>query len=217
MERKLSKGLSDRLMGEKGLKSIKEFKKTEKDLTISVYSAIEYLRDKYKNIKFSLKKSYNLSNIVDPLKEEYPKYDFRNVNSTSKIRPDGGFIIAEINGKEHIIAISEMKYQKSITGNAFERAAKNISVCRDIMNGKKYFPYILFIQGKIIHAKNLIDRIVSMNYNIKENQIIVVEENYNIRPFTLIIKENIDISLETTTIINVCERSLAYLNKNIIK
>lgn len=218
-KRNFSKGLSKWLKGEKGTKSVKEFMRSEKDLMNSVNVVIDYLREKYSSIEFSYRSSLTLNNVADNLKEKYSKYEFRNIGKTSCIRPDGGFIYASQGENEFIFAISEMKYQKSMSGNAFERSAKNITVCRDLMAGEKYFPYILFVQGKVATAINLVDRIYSMNYNLLDNTVYVVEEDYpDFRPFTIIVKENITMDLEIQTITEVCEKSIQYLiGKNKLK
>ena len=203
--------LSKNLKGEKGLKSINEFQQTEKELKESVRQVIEKLSNKYPELEIYHKQKYYIKDIVKNFNKKYQKYNFENINSSSFIKPDGGFIYARKDNKEHIICISEMKFQHSKVGNAFERAAKNILVCKNILSGEKYFPYVLFIQGDVIQATNLVDRINSMNYNLPPNKIYVVEKEYDIRPFTIILRDKISIEMEYEVIKEICEESIAYI------
>ena len=85
------------------------------------------------------------------------------------INPDGGFVFWEYNGKNYPILISEDKYQgtndnrfndglgRQATGNAIERAGKNINAVKPLFMDKyDVFPYALFCAGCDFHATETI-------------------------------------------------------------
>lgn len=100
--------------------------------------------------------------------------DYKN----SYMSPDGGllFVITDT-GKKHPILVAEDKVQgtndnlfsqnkkRQSTGNAIERAAKNINLAKTLCTRLDYFPYIVFASGCDFHHTETIPmRLVQMNY-----------------------------------------------------
>jgi hypothetical protein len=97
-------------------------------------------------------------------------------NSKVSMRPDGGIIMATIDGKKYPLFIGEDKVQgtndsrlaaglpRQSTGNAIERAAKNIRGCEMITAHMNVFPYVVFASGCDFHESETISkRLVMMN------------------------------------------------------
>jgi hypothetical protein len=97
-------------------------------------------------------------------------------NSKVSMRPDGGIIMATIDGKKYPLFIGEDKVQgtndsrlasglpRQSTGNAIERAAKNIRGCEMITAHMSVFPYVVFASGCDFHDSETISkRLVMMN------------------------------------------------------
>ena len=100
-----------------------------------------------------------------------------DINKKVFIKPDGGIITATTpDGVKYPLLISEDKVQgtndqrraeqkeRQATGNAIERAAKNIRTCEMLCAHVNYFPYLLFASGCDFHISETISkRIVMMN------------------------------------------------------
>ena len=97
-------------------------------------------------------------------------------NGKVSMRPDGGIIMATIDGKKYPLFIGEDKVQgtndsrlaaglpRQSTGNAIERAAKNIRGCEMITAHMSVFPYVVFASGCDFHESETISkRLVMMN------------------------------------------------------
>lgn len=96
----------------------------------------------------------------------------------SYMSPDGGILFVESpTGKKYPILISEDKIQgtndsrkasgkeKQSTGNAIERAGKNMNLSKTLCGGLSYFPYVLFGAGcDFYHTETISMRLVQMNY-----------------------------------------------------
>lgn len=82
-----------------------------------------------------------------------------DTHQKSFISPDGGFVYLVVNEKKYPVLISEVKHQgtndkrcanglkKQATGNAIERASKNIVATKYYMEDEDIFPYVLFAYG----------------------------------------------------------------------
>ena len=100
------------------------------------------------------------------------------------MKPDGGIIIARIGDKSYPILLTEDKLQgtnderraqglaRQATGNAIERAAKNIRGAEMLFGGLPVFPYVLFASGCDLHSSETISkRLEMMNYGVKNNYV----------------------------------------------
>jgi hypothetical protein len=98
-----------------------------------------------------------------------------NINNKKfSMKPDGGIIYAKINGRYRPILIVEDKVQgtndlrfknklkKQATGNAIERASKNIRGAEMIFSDIDIFPYIIFASGCDFHSSETISKRIDM-------------------------------------------------------
>ena len=111
---------------------------------------------------------------------------FENCEENKKVfmKPDGGILIANIGGKSYPILLTEDKLQgtnderraqglaRQATGNAIERAAKNIRGAEMLFGAADVFPYVLFASGCDLHGSETISkRLEMMNYGVKNHYI----------------------------------------------
>lgn len=95
------------------------------------------------------------------------------------MRPDGGVFMAVHNGLEVPILIIEDKVQgtndtlhaagkpRQATGNAIERAAKNIRMSEMLFAGRGIFPYVIFAAGCDFHpSETIAKRLEAMNFGM---------------------------------------------------
>jgi hypothetical protein len=105
-------------------------------------------------------------------------------NKSVYMKPDGGMLIAIRNGKSYPLLITEDKVQgtndsrhaqglgRQATGNAIERAAKNIRGAEMMFGASSVFPYVLFASGCDLHSSETISkRLEMMNYGVKNHYI----------------------------------------------
>lgn len=117
--------------------------------------------------------------------------EIQNYEENKKVfmKPDGGIIIANINGKTYPILLTEDKLQgtnderraqgfpRQATGNAIERAAKNIRGAEMLFAASPVFPYVLFASGCDLHSSETISkRLEMMNYGVKNNYVEISPE-----------------------------------------
>ena len=137
--------------------------------------------EKLKNAKVLYKPTVSLYECQIRMHKLFPE-DYPVPSKTSKnrnMRPDGGIIYVEIGDKLHPILVTEDKIQgtndsrfeqgfgRQATGNAIERAAKNIRGFEMIFIDPsiKYFPYIIFAAGCDFHSsESIAARLQMMNY-----------------------------------------------------
>lgn len=108
---------------------------------------------------------------------EYPMPE--EESKSRNMRPDGGIIYVKVGDKLHPILVTEDKiqgtndtrydkgYSRQATGNAIERAAKNIRGFEMIFMDPaiKHFPYIIFAAGCDFHSsESIAARLQMMNY-----------------------------------------------------
>jgi len=102
------------------------------------------------------------------------------------MKPDGGIVWIKHKGNDIPILIAEDKVQgtndtrheqqlhKQSTGNAIERAAKNIRMAEMIFSKLDFFPYVIFASGCDFHdTESISARLSAMNYG-KQNYYIPV-------------------------------------------
>lgn len=100
-------------------------------------------------------------------------------NKCVSMRPDGGIIFAKFGDVEYPVFIGEDKVQgtndsrlaekkpRQATGNAIERAAKNIRGCEMLCAHMQVFPYVIFASGCDFHSSETIaKRIEMMNLGV---------------------------------------------------
>lgn len=132
-------------------------------------------------------------------------------NSENKrvfMKPDGGILFASINNKDIPILIVEDKVQgtndilfqnnkkRQATGNAIERAAKNIRGAEMLFSGLNIFPYVIFASGcDLHHSETISKRLEMMNMGIPNHYIEItsktLEDDINFKINK--IKDNINI------------------------
>lgn len=130
-------------------------KNLEGKLSNTVQEVINYLRDKFPEIKFIWNKKLEKKKIAENINKPHWKPCSKN----PYILPDGGIVYAEIFGKIYPILISEAKKQGTndklleegkktqSKGNAIERAVKNHSEISLYCRPYDYYPYVVFASG----------------------------------------------------------------------
>ena len=168
----MSKGLQPKLHDNARLQ--------EHNLKEAVEIVIEDLSYDYPDIEFHHEKILYKRDIASVLQQYDPDFGSYLANKKSHIRPDGGFIYAQINGKERLICVSEAKKQgkkdskHGSKGNAIERACKNIKELRNFLFAEKIFPYLLFASGEDFHdGSYILDRITADNYQCPINKLYI--------------------------------------------
>ena len=124
---------------------------------------------------------------------EYPPPSESSVNRS--MRPDGGIVSVTVGERWHPLLITEDKIQgtndlrsangqaRQATGNAIERAAKNIrgAEMAFLDPDQKLFPYVLFAAGCDFHSSETIaQRLEMMNYGIPNTTFEVTPSNVDI-------------------------------------
>jgi len=105
------------------------------------------------------------------------------------MRPDGGVFMAVHNGIEVPILIIEDKVQgtndslhaagkpRQATGNAIERAAKNIRMSEMLFAGRGIFPYVIFAAGCDFHpSETIAKRLEAMNFGMPNHSFALAPE-----------------------------------------
>lgn len=108
-------------------------------------------------------------------------------------RPDGGMIFVTHNGVDYPLICIEDKLQgtndrrlaqglsRQSTGNAIERAAKNIKMFEMLTRCYGAFPYVLFAAGCDFHnSETISQRLVAMNYGKRNHYFEITPETNNI-------------------------------------
>lgn len=125
--------------------------------------------------------------------EEYPPPD--DAARSRSMRPDGGVVSVTVAGRWHPLLVTEDKIQgtndlrftkglgRQATGNAIERAAKNIRGAEMAFLGpdQELFPYIVFAAGCDFHSSETIaSRLEMMNYGVPNATFEVTPSNIDI-------------------------------------
>lgn len=175
-----SQGLSARLtqMNSDGHKLNDDSALSESTLSSAIADVVEYARERVLTLlggEVVHKKNMSLYDC----QECYHKVGGPEPEEENKrfyMKPDGGIIVAIVNGEEIPLLITEDKVQgtndnlyeqnkkRQSTGNAIERAAKNIRGAEMIFSNMDVFPYALFASGcDLHHTETISKRIVMMN------------------------------------------------------
>lgn len=179
-----------------GDKNTTESREHEIKILNCVLSLKLYLEKEYPYFTFSHSKSISKDEIIRSL--NVPNYT--PSNQKSSIKPDGGVLYVNIDGKKYPILISEAKKQgtnvkrmngglkKQAQGNAIERAYKNIEECRLFCKDLDYFPYVIFAYGcDFEEGSSILDRLDAMTYYEPRNV------NYSLcgdKKVTIYVQEN---------------------------
>jgi hypothetical protein len=194
-------------MNEDGKNQYKISKKSETNMKNAIPSIMDYAISKFSKLDAKIKHRtyitlYELQCVFHRAGGPTPT----NIEKNKKvnIRPDGGIIFATINNVDYPLLILEDKVQgtndlrlsenkeKQSTGNAIERAAKNIKASEMLFCEMNVFPYLIFASGCDFHNSETIStRLEMMNYGIP-NHYLEITKN----------KNNTDIAKELDTIIN---------------
>ena len=131
-------------------------------------------------------KQISLYDVMEIFAQHNPDEEIDNCEENKKVymKPDGGILIAIIDGKSYPILLTEDKLQgtnderraqglaRQATGNAIERAAKNIRGAEMLFCASPVFPYVLFASGCDLHSSETISkRLEMMNYGVKNHYI----------------------------------------------
>jgi len=105
------------------------------------------------------------------------------------MKPDGGILFLCLDGKEYPIFVGEDKVQgtndkkfekneaRQATGNAIERAGKNIRGAEMLFAGLPIFPYVLFASGCDFHpSETIAKRIEMLNMGVPNHAIHLTPE-----------------------------------------
>lgn len=163
---------------EKDRRLIDDSNKSEKNIIDALSDIKMYLEEKAKIIDAHIEHANKVT------LNECQKIYYKNggpipddKNNRVYMKPDGGiFYIILKNGEKIPILIIEDKVQgtndirfengqeKQATGNAIERAAKNIRGSEMLFSGENIFPYIIFASGCDFHScETIASRLVMMN------------------------------------------------------
>jgi len=131
------------------------------------------------------------------------------LNKKVSMRPDGGIIWAVLkSGKKYPVFIGEDKVQgtndsrrqeglsRQATGNAIERAAKNIRGSEMLCQDMTTFPYVIFASGcDFHHTETISKRLEMMNMSVPNHYLEVTTSTTNetLEPHIMSICENIDV------------------------
>jgi len=172
-----SAGLSERLSNliQDGRRLNDDSCSSEETLTRAICEITPYIEEKCKSIGAVLtyKKTITLFECQEYFhKVGGPLPDIKNKKVSMK--PDGGVFIATINEKSIPILIIEDKVQgtndnlyvqnkkRQATGNAIERAAKNIRGAEMLFCELDIFPYVMFASGCDFHSTETISKRIEM-------------------------------------------------------
>ena len=164
---------------------------SEKVLTNAMVHVVQHAREKVEQMGGTLRhiKSISMYDCQTYFEQNAngppPNPDNRNVC----MRPDGGILLATLNGKEYPILAVEDKVQgtndvlfaqgkrRQATGNAIERGGKNIRGAEMLFAGMSVFPYVLFAAGCDFHSSETIaKRLEMMNMGVPNHYIQIEPE-----------------------------------------
>lgn len=201
---KMSKGLSSRLstFNENGNHLNDNSKYSEKTLQTAIdnfiipYTTLK-LQERFqtkkdeKTFKVYLKKNISLYECQEHFASSQgltpEEYSLDKENKKYCMKPDGGILYVKINNdKCYPILITEDKIQgtndllfkkgikKQATGNALERAIKNIRGCEMLFDNMRVFPYLIFASGCDLHPSETISKRLEMgNYGVPNHNIVI--------------------------------------------
>lgn len=209
---KQSDGLSNRIkqMSNEGRHFTDDSTISEKRLMKAINNIILYTKEKLKKINGDVIHK-NIITLYD-CQEYFHKIGGPEPNPENKkvyMKPDGGILFANIKDELIPLLIVEDKVQgtndklfsknkkRQATGNAIERAAKNIRGAEMIFSGMNIFPYVLFASGCDFHSSETISKRFEMMNMGYPNHYIDLNPNKNNEE----IEESIENELQNIIII----------------
>jgi hypothetical protein len=171
-----------------GGKSIfnQDAKKLEQNLSETVKNLIIELQQLFPSIRFFWDWKIDKKDIANNI----GKFNWKSCSKKPFIKPDGGVLYAEINGKVYPILVSEAKKQgtndklleegkkKQAKGNAIERAVKNHSELKLFFKPFDFYPYVVFASGcDFEEGSSINDRLDSMTEYEPRNREYVFNPN----------------------------------------
>ena len=182
-----SMGLSKRLtqMNSDGRKLNDDSRNSESILSEAMIDVIIYAKEKTATIGGTITHKKEIS--LYECQQYFHKVGGPTPDEANKrvyMKPDGGIIICTINNIEYPIMIVEDKVQgtndklheqkkkRQATGNAIERASKNMRLSEMIFVEMNIFPYVLFASGcDFHHTETISKRLEMMNMGIPNHYI----------------------------------------------
>jgi len=135
-------------------------KKHETALGKALKKVVADLRCEFPDVLLDHQPRWQLAEIVDQLKRDFPDVQFREPHEQRWLEPDGGILsIVDREDKHHVILISEVKNQgvndkrkaegkkRQAKGNAIERLGKNVIGFRAAMLMEDIMPFVCFGYG----------------------------------------------------------------------
>ncbi len=165
-----AKGLSERHTRDGGGRSIfgDEAKKHDIRCKETSYLVLKQLKKTYPGLDIERWDKLYKTDIHKQLNSRNEELGIHQFRKESHIRPDGGiFVVKDKQGKWRVILVGEAKLQgsnrgrierglkKQATGNALERATKNIAEVRNFMIDENHFPYVIFGHGEDLTEKEI--------------------------------------------------------------
>jgi len=154
-------------------------KKLEQNLSKTVKDLIIDLQELFPSVTFFWSYKIDKKDVA----KNIGKFNWKPCSKKPYIKPDGGILYAEINGKIYPILVTEAKKQgtndklmeegkkKQSKGNAIERAVKNHSELKLFFKPFDFYPYIVFASGCDFEKESSInDRLDSMTEYEPRNQ-----------------------------------------------
>jgi hypothetical protein len=179
---------------------------SEKTLMIAIDEIMPYIKEKCENIGGIL--DYKKSISLYECQEYFHKVGGSAPNPENKkvcMKPDGGIFYLILNEIRYPLLIIEDKVQgtndilfqqkkkRQATGNAIERAAKNIRGAEMLFSEMNIFPYVIFASGCDFHSSETIaKRIEMMNMGFPNHYIEITPTET--KPDLSSIIENININ-----------------------
>jgi type II restriction enzyme len=118
------------------------------------------LRREFPDVLLHHRRRWQLVEIIDQLKRDFPDVPFEAPHKNRWLNPDGGILsIVDRHDKHHVILISEVKNQgvndkrnaegkkSQAKGNAIERLGKNVIGFRAAMLKEDIMPFVCFGYG----------------------------------------------------------------------
>jgi len=215
-----SAGLSNRLtqLNADGRTLIDDSSVSESTLTSAMEQIVEYARARVATIGGTIQHKKKLS--LYECQRTFHQFGGPSPNEANKsvyMKPDGGILFAVINGQEIPMLIVEDKVQgtndilfeknskRQATGNAIERAAKNIRGAEMIFAGRNIFPYVLFASGcDLHHTETISRRIDMMNMGITNHYVEVTPDKTQSE-----LMDEVSAIVPAIKINNICGKSIA--------
>jgi hypothetical protein len=111
-------------------------------------------------------------------------------NKKVYMKPDGGIFFLKTKEDKFPLLVCEDKRQgtndllffngskRQATGNAVERAAKNIRMSEMLFSNYDIFPYVIFASGCDFHpSESIAKRLEAMNYGVPNHEIVLGEKH----------------------------------------